>query len=124
MLILFDLFFRGLKGTSKPVHYRCIHNENYLFKKKKNLQCLQLTADVLKDLTFGLSFQYGTATKATRSIAVLQYADRLANAALGYSDAIELSGQISLTGEGAKLPSFRNHRSDNETHSFHCHYTA
>lgn len=63
----------GLKGTSKPVFYRELLNENG-----------SLTPEVLQSVVFGLSFHYGTATKATRRLSVAQYSKRLAEQFLAY----------------------------------------
>jgi eukaryotic translation initiation factor 2C len=62
----------GLKGTSRPVYYRCLLNET------------KLTRSLLKNLTYQFSFQYGTATKSVRNVPVLQYGVRLANTILSY----------------------------------------
>jgi hypothetical protein len=43
-----------------------------------------LTSKKLQHLTYWQSFQYATATKAPRLPAVLQYASRLANVAIGF----------------------------------------
>lgn len=64
----------GLKGTSKAVQYRVLLNENKA----------TLTPEVLRSLVFGLSFAYGTATKATRRLSVAQYAKRMAEQFLSY----------------------------------------
>jgi Piwi domain len=76
-------FCRGLKGTSKSVLYRCIWNENLIFQTGD--QATPLTSEKLQHLTYWQSFQYATATKAPRLPAVLQYASRLANVAIGFS---------------------------------------
>lgn len=63
----------GLKGTSKPVFYRPLVNENP-----------SLNRDVLESVVYGLSFYYGTATKAPRRLSVVQYSKRLAEQFLAY----------------------------------------
>lgn len=73
----------GLKGTSKPVFYRVIWNENFLFPVQNGTS---LTKDLLTKLTYCMSFQYGTATKSPRLVPVLKYGARLANTVLGYID--------------------------------------
>jgi hypothetical protein len=73
---------RGLKGTSKAVYYRVLCNENYVFRPLG--QASPLTKDVLQKLTYYMSFDYATATKAPRLIPVLLYSARLANVAMGY----------------------------------------
>ena len=47
-------------------------------------QATQLTLPVIQKLTYHLSFQYGTAPKATRLPMVLQYSARLNKIAIGY----------------------------------------
>ena len=82
----FDFFLTaqgGLKGTSKPVYYRVLLNENYVWKPTSG-KGSPLTADMIKKVTFAMSHQYGTATKATRMIPVIHYARRLAETAIGY----------------------------------------
>jgi hypothetical protein len=64
----------GLKGTSKAVFYRTLVNENHA----------ALTTEVLPTVVYGLSFNYGTATKATRRLSVTQYSKRLAEQFLSY----------------------------------------
>jgi hypothetical protein len=61
----------GLKGTSKPVYYRIVADENNIGKS------------ILAEFTYNLSFQYGTATKATRAISVCQYSNRICNSIQG-----------------------------------------
>lgn len=52
----------GRKGTSKPVHYKIISNENGVWKPNKpNTSCL--TKEVLQLMTYHMSFQYSTASK-------------------------------------------------------------
>lgn len=63
----------GLKGTSKPVYYRVLIKEDDV-----------LTRDVLQAVVYGLSFNYGSATKATRRLSVTQYSKRLAEQFLSY----------------------------------------
>jgi eukaryotic translation initiation factor 2C len=50
----------GLKGTSKPVHYRIIWNENAVHGVTGG-SCL--SKDMLELATYQMSFQYSTATK-------------------------------------------------------------
>jgi eukaryotic translation initiation factor 2C len=63
----------GLKGTSKPVFYRMLLNQNG-----------SLTREVLESVVFGLSFQYPTATKATRRLSLAQYCKRLSEQLISY----------------------------------------
>jgi hypothetical protein len=88
--------------------------------------CTQLGEDELKNLTYGLSFQYGTATKATRSISVLQYADKLANSSLGYAETIGHipDGEESTTGQDIRVLSFRTLTESSAPTSFHVHQSA
>lgn len=69
----------GLKGTSKPVYYRVLLNENFTPQVGTSLTC-----DVLQKITYHMSFQYGTATKAVRSVPVVYYSSRLAAMGMGY----------------------------------------
>jgi hypothetical protein len=73
----------GLKGTSKCVTYRVIWNENRLFTPMAPNAKPLLLPDIQR-LTYHLSFQYGTANKATRFPVVLQYSNRLNTIAIGY----------------------------------------
>eukprot|EP00934_Nitzschia_sp_Nitz4_P008004 Nitzschia sp. Nitz4//scaffold142_size57810//28581//32540//NITZ4_006496-RA/size57810-augustus-gene-0.23-mRNA-1//1//CDS//3329536391//7994//frame0 len=63
----------GLKGTSKPMMYQCIVNENK-----------DLTKQLLSKVIYDMSFQYGTATKSPRKVPVLLYSDKIANRAMKY----------------------------------------
>lgn len=62
----------GLKGTSKPVLYRCLHNDNPQDFCKNDL----ITT------TYESSFLYGTASKSIREPSVLRYAARQGGRAL------------------------------------------
>lgn len=66
----------GLKGTSKAVYYRMLLNENDQGERP-------LTKAELQKILYGMSFQYGTATRAPRLASVLQYSSRLANLIMG-----------------------------------------
>jgi hypothetical protein len=84
-LILYAHFVRrGLKGTSKSIIYQWIWNENLVFLPKSTSVATPLTLARLEELTYFLSFQYGTANKAPRLPAPLQYSSRLNNVAIGY----------------------------------------
>ena len=88
----------------------------------------QLTKREMENLTFGLSFHYGSATKATRLISALHYADKLANACLGYlggaeSLAASYNEQLLLV-DDTRLPSFKALSSGKPRVSFHLHQTA
>ena len=135
----FCQFNRGLKGTSKSVLYRCIWNENLIFKPKLKDNTTALTRDALENLTFCLSFQYGTATKAPRLPAVLQYAARLSNVAIGFVDYLFMGKpEYSLhdddvyrkaNGDGRILPAFNPFYGGNEDDAesfvpFHPHVSA
>jgi len=72
----------GLKGTSKPVYYRTILNENAVWKVDG--PCTPLTREKLQLATYHQSFQYGTASKAVRSVPVCFYSKRLSNMVMGY----------------------------------------
>jgi hypothetical protein len=56
----------GLKGTSKPVLYKVLMNENN-----------SLTQELLQFLVYCQSFQYPTAPKATRRLLVVQDSKRI-----------------------------------------------
>jgi Piwi domain len=72
-----------LQGTSKPVYYRCLWNEN-LFSRPTGM-CSELNVDKLKLLTYHMSFLYGSASKAPRLPPVLKYGDKTGNAVMSYS---------------------------------------
>jgi len=72
----------GLKGTSKPIYYRVLLNENAIWKASEN--CTPLTKEMLQTCTYYQSYQYGTATKAVRGIPLIYYSGRLANTGMGY----------------------------------------
>jgi Piwi domain len=67
----------GLKGTSKPVLYRTLWNENFCFTPA-SARASPLDGYILEQLTYNQSYQYGTATKAIRLPAVVLYSNRLA----------------------------------------------
>lgn len=62
----------GLKGTSKPVLYRTL------------LKSKGLDAETLQNITYSMSFQYGTATKAIRGVPVVYYSRRLAEQLISF----------------------------------------
>lgn len=78
----------GLKGTSKPMYYRCILNENerppmrFANDTSKNLTGLDKSS--MHELVYGLAFQYGSATKSPRKVPVLLNSEKLANRAINY----------------------------------------
>jgi len=72
----------GLKGTSKPIFYRVLLNENAVWRAGPN--ATSLTKEQLQIATYFQSYQYGTATKAVRGIPVIYYSTRLANMCMGY----------------------------------------
>ena len=92
----FDFFLvaqGGRIGTSRPVYYRVLLNENavnkpVLYVKQEGLQqqheqqvrqqATKLTRDKLKILTYTMSFLYGTASCAPRKIPLLRYSEKLA----------------------------------------------
>eukprot|EP00548_Thalassiothrix_antarctica_P021134 CAMPEP_0194179776 /NCGR_PEP_ID=MMETSP0154-20130528/13179_1 /TAXON_ID=1049557 /ORGANISM="Thalassiothrix antarctica, Strain L6-D1" /LENGTH=790 /DNA_ID=CAMNT_0038895255 /DNA_START=366 /DNA_END=2738 /DNA_ORIENTATION=+ len=76
----------GLKGTSKPIFYRTIYNENYVWKPEKedSSRVTQLTKQKLQQITYSMTFQYGTATKAVRMVPVIKYSVRLASTFVSY----------------------------------------
>lgn len=47
----------GLKGTSKPVYYRVLINENSVFKVKGFPQATQLTKQTIEKMTYHMAFQ-------------------------------------------------------------------
>jgi len=73
----------GLKGTSKPIYYRIILNENAVFAPNSP-GASPLTKDLLETATYHMSFQYSTATKAVRAVPVVFYSSRHANMVMGY----------------------------------------
>jgi len=72
----------GLKGTSKPVYYRVLWNENAVWGV--NETSTPLTRDALELMTYHMSFQYTTATKSVRTVPVVYYSARLASRLMGY----------------------------------------
>lgn len=75
---------QGLKGTSKPVFYRVVLNENLRYRPDGNpTVATALTKEKLQKLVYLMSFQYGTATKAVRRVPVVGYSKRLAEIVLG-----------------------------------------
>ena len=70
----------GLKGSSKPVYYRVLLNENDIYVSGGS----PLSRTDLEALTYQQSFLYSTATKATRSVPVVQYSKNLASQAMGW----------------------------------------
>lgn len=71
----------GLKGTSKPIYYRVITNENAEIGVDG---ASPLSKEKLECATYQMSFQYSTATKAVRAVPVLFYSTRLARVVVGY----------------------------------------
>jgi hypothetical protein len=69
----------GLKGTSKPVFYRVIVNENRMGDNRRSEE-----TPLMQSIVYEMSFQYGTATKAVRKVPVVLYSKRLAEAAIGF----------------------------------------
>lgn len=57
----------GLKGTSKPVHYRIILNENAVWHPKHS-NGTALTKVDLEQMTYEMCFQYQTATKVRKNL--------------------------------------------------------
>uniref|UniRef100_A0A7S4IPA8 Piwi domain-containing protein n=2 Tax=Odontella aurita TaxID=265563 RepID=A0A7S4IPA8_9STRA len=72
----------GMKGTSKPVKFSVFPNENLCYRNSDGTT--PLTKELLEDVTYQTSFQYGTATKAVRLVPVLYYSKRLAELGIGY----------------------------------------
>jgi hypothetical protein len=74
------------KGTSKPVHYRMILNENaaHVPAHVRGVGGSKLTKEKLELATYAMSFQYSTATKAVRLVPVLYYSTRCAETVLKY----------------------------------------
>jgi len=85
----------GLKGTSKPVMYRVLLNENAVWKPH-NCGGSALTKTKLQLCTFHMAFQYGTATKAVRIPPVVKYSQRLAGMMMGYISLMIGDGEIVL----------------------------
>ena len=56
----------GLKGTSKPVLYRTLLNENEMHRPSSDAET-PLTQEELQRLIYHMSFQYTTATKVNLS---------------------------------------------------------
>ncbi len=56
----------GRMGTSKTVHYRCILNENAVFRSSSGTT--PLTKPKLEELTYHMSYQYTTASKVSKLI--------------------------------------------------------
>jgi hypothetical protein len=57
-------------------------NENFVWKKTE--ASTQLTKEALQQITYAMSFQYGTATKAVRMVPVIKYSFRLGNLVAAY----------------------------------------
>jgi hypothetical protein len=57
-----------LKGTSKPVLYRTLLNENEYHRSSDGAS--QLTREKLECLIYHMSFQYTTATKVSRVVSI------------------------------------------------------
>ena len=72
----------GLKGTSKPIIYTWLENENLRYFNESGTTPLE--KEKLEWLTYHMSYQYSTATKAVRNIPVVYYSKRLADMGLGY----------------------------------------
>lgn len=72
---------------------RVLRNENFLFCGKTDGRT-PLTRDKLEKLTYHLSFQYTTATKAPRSIPIVHYSKSLANQAMGWVNNLIRIGRI------------------------------
>jgi eukaryotic translation initiation factor 2C len=84
-------------GTSKPVHYRVLLNENAVLKANEN--CTPLTRDILEILTNQMSYQYSTASKAIRMVPVVYYGSRLAmmtNKYLHYLESHDELGKLEV----------------------------
>jgi len=86
----------GLKGTSKPVMYRVLLNENVVWRPQGEFSSKgsPLTKEKLQLCTFHMAFQYGTATKAVRDVPVVKYSKRLAGQMMGYCSFMEHSGEV------------------------------
>lgn len=69
-------------GTSKPVHYRVLLNENAVLMAGYGTNSTRLSRDVLENLTYHMSFLYSTASKAIRLVPVVYYGARLAKITL------------------------------------------
>jgi hypothetical protein len=72
----------GGLGTSKPVHYRCILNENAVWRASSSSS--PLLKETLELITYQMSYQYSTAAKAVRVVPAVYYSTRLANVAMKY----------------------------------------
>mmetsp|Transcript_2877 Transcript_2877/g.6001 ORF Transcript_2877/g.6001 Transcript_2877/m.6001 type:complete len:344 (+) Transcript_2877:2689-3720(+) len=94
----------GLKGTSKPVMYRVLLNENAVWKPH-NYAGSALTKTKLQLCTFHMAFQYGTATKAVRIPPVVKYSQRLAGMMMGYIHLMIRDGEIALD-RGGDVPKY------------------
>jgi len=80
------------KGTSKPVHYRMIMNENAGHKQDEGSS--KLSKELLEQATYEMSFQYSTATKAVRLVPVLYYSSRCAETVLKYLRHLQYEGLV------------------------------
>lgn len=69
-----NISFLPFIGTSRAMKYRVLRNE------------CGFSQEQLENLTYQLSFRYGTATKAPRAAAVIQYSTRLSNTILSNCD--------------------------------------
>jgi len=113
----------GLKGTSKPLYFKVLVNEN-----GKRSDCNDdseiLTQEKLENLTYQLGFQYGKATKAPRKLPVLLCSELLAERVLKYQyeyiDCVLGEGRLEIdeeTKEFVKSHSFNGSKSLISGHS-------
>lgn len=79
----------GIKGTSKSVYYRILHDDNGITQG----------SDILRNITYGLSFHYGSATRAPRANGVVQYSVKVANTVLGCLNEVMKSFKLSDCGQ-------------------------
>jgi len=71
----------GLKGTSRPMYYRVLLNENAVHGDPKHKP---LDNKELQLLTYHQSFFYGSASKTVRSTPLVRYCTEYANKIIGY----------------------------------------
>lgn len=74
----------ALQGTARPAHYYVLLDEIFQQRYKVIPQPFQNIADVLEDLTHGMSYAFGRATKAVSVCPPAKYADMVCERARHY----------------------------------------
>lgn len=74
----------ALQGTARPAHYYVLLDEIFQRRYKTIPPPFQNMADILEDLTHGMSYTFGRATKAVRVCPPAKYADMVCDRARLY----------------------------------------